>query len=163
MRYPSFIPFIFACVVCLSPTISSAQDFPPPDDRKPALERLEHLKKVKLIEALDLKEDQAIKFFTREKEYRQAERKLILDRVRLAEDLELLVKTDAKDLDIVKKIGDMHDAEKKILNTRWDFIENVKEILTPKQLGQLVIFEHKFQQEIRRILGDIQRERRRTK
>ena len=163
MRYTSFIPFIIACVAWLSPIFVVAQDFPPPDDRKPALERLEHLKKVKLIEALDLKEDQAIKFFTREKEFRQAERKLILDRVRLAEDLELLVKTDAKELDILKKIGEMNDAEKKILHTRWDFIENVKEILTPKQLGQLVIFEQKFQQEIRRILGDIQRERRRNR
>ncbi len=137
--------------------IAYAQEF---EDRKPALERLEQLNKIKLIAALDLKEEQAVKFFAREKDYRQTERKLIKERIQAAEELELMVKMESKEVDITKKVNDISEVEKKILSTRWDFLNGVKDILNTKQIGQLVLFEQKFQQELRRLLQDVQRQRR---
>ena len=151
------ISSIFATLFLVAATFTAAQD-----DRegRPPLERLDHLRKVKLMEALDLKEDQAVKFFAREKEYRTSERKLIHDRVQCADDLELLVKGEAKEADIQKKISEISDLESKILATRWEFLNDARNILTVKQTAQLVLFEQKFQQELRRLIQDAQRERR---
>lgn len=143
---------IIACLCILPVALLYGQD---DEMDRPALKRLEQLKKVKLIEALDLNEDQAIKFFTREKDYRLAERKLIKERIHTADDLEILVKTDTREAEIIKKVGEISEIEKKIITTRWDFLNSVRDVLTPKQIGQLVLFERKFQQEVRRILRDM--------
>ncbi len=134
----------------------------PDESRGHGLEKLDQYKKLKLIEVLDLKEEQSVRFFVREKDYRAAERKLIRERVQLGTELSELIKSDAKDQDIEKKINEVMDVEQKIVNTRADFFHNLKDLLTTKQLGKLVIFEQKFLQELRRAMQDVQRERRRN-
>ena len=152
--------FIFIYILLFgllsSPLLLAQPDASPP----PALEKLEQLRKMKLIEVLNLKEEEAIRFFARYKEFRGAEQKLMKERGQLIDDLEQLVKSDAKETDINKKMDEMAEVDKKILNQRWDTARNLRDILSAKQIGTLVIFEQKFMQEVRRALRDAQHERR---
>ncbi|MEK9138138.1 MAG: hypothetical protein AAB393_13515, partial [Bacteroidota bacterium] len=59
---------ILACsMIVLSPSAFAQPPFPP-DERRP-FERIEHFKKVRLIELLDMKEEQSVRFFARLNEH----------------------------------------------------------------------------------------------
>ena len=63
------ILLVFGWMV-LSAHLMVAQPFEP-DDQKP-FERIEHFKKVRLIEILDMKEEQSVRFFARLNEHENA-------------------------------------------------------------------------------------------
>lgn len=116
--------------------------------------KIEQLEKVKLIEALDLTEDQSVRFFARRNEHRREIEKLEERSDELLRIMEnMLDERDEKNLAEQKKLlNELLDIRIQIENKRRQFILSLNDILTFDQISRLVVFEKKFREEIRKIL-----------
>ena len=145
-----FAWILFSLVVSLPGGYSAfAQDEPPPEGE--GRKRIEDYRRIKLIETLDLKEEQAVRFLAREKEFREAERALMDERQAAIKRLQGVVK-DGNDGDVQKEINGLLQIGKDMIQKRTDYFLGLKDLLTTKQMAKLMIFEDNFARELRRIL-----------
>lgn len=116
--------------------------------------KIEQLEKVKLIEALNLTEEQSVRFFARRNEFKKEIEKLERrsdDLIRILEDQ--LDEPEDKNLSEQKRLlNEFLDIRIQIENKRKQFILSLNDILTIEQMSRLVVFEKKFRDEIRKIL-----------
>lgn len=116
--------------------------------------KIEQLEKVKLIEALNMTEDQSVRFFARRNEHRQEIEKLERrseELIRMIEDK--LDESGDKNLTEQKKLlNEFLDLRIQIENKRKQFILSLSDILSFDQISRLVVFEKRFRDEIRKIL-----------
>jgi len=116
--------------------------------------KIEQLEKVKLIEALNLTEEQSIRFFARRNEHRKEIEKLEMRTEEILRDLENLTE-DSNDRNVAEQkrlLNEFLDIRIQIENKRKQFIQSLSDILSPEQVSKLVVFEKKFRDEIRKIL-----------
>jgi Cft2 family RNA processing exonuclease len=116
--------------------------------------KIEQLEKVKLIEALDLTEDQSIRFFARRNEHKKEIEKLEMRSEEIIKDLENLIE-DSNDRNVAEEkrlLNEFLDIRIQIENKRKQFILSLNDILSVEQVSKLVVFEKKFRDEIRKIL-----------
>lgn len=110
---------------------------------------LENLRLLKLLEFLDLNDDQSsqfILFFSNfRKEGRQLHDQIKVKVDELAEMLKAEKPSDAQINDLVKQIDDMRLGHVKIVE---NFHRKVAGILTPVQMGKMVVFESRFEKEL---------------
>ncbi len=145
------IVLVFGLVVFL-PGVRAAAQMPDPPDDGPASEKLEQLRRIKLIEALDLTEDQATRLFTREKDNKKAVKALNEKRAEAVQSLHKLVKDNASEDELLNGIQTVQSITEQIQKTRHDFPYTLKDILSVQQIAKMVVFEYRFAEEVRRIL-----------
>jgi Spy/CpxP family protein refolding chaperone len=148
---------IFSLLFCLLPLIGSPLFAQPDDEDDPGRQRIEEWRKIKLIETLDLTEEQSIKLLTREKDLRQSEKQLMEQRKSALERMRQLVKGNPTEAEIQKEIGVLTQIGKDMVQKRTEYVTGLKDILTPKQIGMLLIFEDNFAKELRRTLQESRR------
>jgi len=85
----------------MMPLIMVAQEDEPPH---PARQRIEELRKVKMLEALHLNEDQSVRLLAREKEFRQSQKQLNDRRHESILRLKTLVDKKAGDDELMKEM-----------------------------------------------------------
>lgn len=117
-----------------------------------AKERFKNLKKMKLLEVLNLDEQTSDKFLAK---YTAWESKLDskkdeLDQ--LAEELEKSIKENLSEEEIAKKTQKFIETQNELLKLTNDRISDLKPLLNKTQFGKYILFEYKFMQEIQRIL-----------
>lgn len=122
-------------------------------------DKLEQLEKVKLIEALDLNEDVAIKFFSRRNDSRNEIDLLEQKADDLLNEIEKSFNADQKSIEVKQKqmIFDYLSTRESIDQKRHQFIKSLGDILTTEQICKLIVFEKKFRDEIRSLLLDRRR------
>lgn len=127
-----------------------------------AMERIQSLKKIKLLEILELNEADADKFIVKFNEYE----KNVLDKFNKFEDVceELRIAIDNNDYKNIEKLNDNYIVANKELNQAvQDKFENVKKILPKEKFANYLLFERRFQNELRKQvfkrLGDMEGER----
>lgn len=127
------------------------RDKPP---RRPPLEKIEQLEKVKLVELLDLKEDEAVRFFARRKEFRKNQRELFEKRDDLVKGIEKKLRDGAKqsDREYKEQLNDILNLDLKIVQQKEKFFSSLNDILTPEQILKLAVFDNRFMREIRELL-----------
>jgi hypothetical protein len=150
----AFIGFIAAMILSAS---LLAQDQLPA--RGPAAERIEQFKKVRLMEVLKMNEETSIRFFSRYNKYVETLHAVQKDHNTLIDQLQDLNKSNANNADIERAIKDIGMCEDKITETRSNFIEELKNILSLKQVADYVVFERNFNKNLREIMRDIAKER----
>ncbi len=119
-----------------------------------ARERIETLKMVKLLEILDLNEDESNKFIVKYKTMEKSIKEKA-DKIDILEDeLKLALKKDASD----KEIKELSD---KLVNTQNDFfsatmekVKSMQSILSQKNYAKFLIFEKNFHKKLRNMLMD---------
>ncbi len=118
--------------------------------------KLEQLEKVKLIEALDLNEETAIRFFARRNDSRNEIDDLEKKSDDLLFELENSFSTTEKNQEEKQKqlINDFLKTRESIEIKRNQFITSLKDILNTEQISKLIVFEKKFRDEIRNVLLD---------
>lgn len=131
----------------------------PPDQRP--FERIEHLKKIRLIEMLDLKEEESVRFFARHNEHELANRDLLKERGEALDRVERLVRNNADDKEFEKAFGDVMAVDDRIIAEKRKFFAGLSDILTPQQRGKLMLFERRFEKELREAMRDAQQRRHR--
>lgn len=149
-------------LVIISPLILStdliAQDQLP--TRGHAAERIEQFKKVRLMEVLKMDEETSIRFFARYNKHVEILRTIQNDHNTLIDQLQSLTQSKANNSDIEQAIKDIKLCEEKIVETRSQFLEELKEIISIKQVAEYVVFERNFNKNLREIIRDFAKERR---
>jgi hypothetical protein len=118
----------------------------------PGRKRIEELRKMKLIEALDLNEDQTTKIFVREKEFRKKEHALVEKRKQILGRLGELTKSNGADAEKLKEIASLRDLGNEMVQQRYDYMMSLKDVLSTQQLAKMVLFEDRFMTELRNVL-----------
>ncbi len=149
------------CVVVLSAVMSTgtrAQDVPPPMPGK-AAERLEQYKKVRLMDALKLDEETSVRFMARYNKQLDDLRQIGRDRNDIVDRIQKLVEQQGPDAEIQSSIDDLAKAEAKLADVRQTFLTDLHSILTPRQVGQYVVFERDFNRNLRDALREMAQDR----
>lgn len=143
----NYLTFIFI-IVALS---LNAQDM---RDRRGMENRIEQLEKAKLIETLNLSEEQSIRFFARRNEHRKQMQNFDRQIDELTRNLEKsLRRSDEGSIAEQKKlIEDLLNLRIQMEKSKKDFILSLNDILTTEQISKLILFERQFREEIRKVL-----------
>ena len=138
--------------------VAEAQPF---GEGGPPFERIERFKKVRLIEMLDMKEDQSVRFFARLNEHDNAKRELFKAKMDLLDKIERLVRNHASESEFDKVFPDVASANAKIFEDDQKFFDGLKDILSVEQRGKFLLFERHFEQELREAMKEVQKRRHR--
>ncbi|MGD0038067.1 MAG: hypothetical protein ABSC53_12345 [Bacteroidota bacterium] len=152
--YGAFTVFILMSVISLN---LIAQD--KPLTRGPAAERIEQFKKVRLMEVLKMDEETSIRFFTRYNKYAETLHAIQKDHNALIDQLQKLANSNANNSDIEQALKDIGMSEEKIAETRSKFLEELKGVISIKQVAEYVVFERNFNKNLREIMRDIAKDR----
>jgi Spy/CpxP family protein refolding chaperone len=135
-----------------------AQEMGPP--RGPRhFERIEQLRKVRLIELLDLKEEQSLRFFARLNEHDKAKEELLDEKNDALDRLERLVRNRGDEADYKKLFDEVHAANDRLNELNESFFESLTDILSTEQRARLLLFERHFAKELREAMMEVQRRR----
>ena len=136
---------------------AQAQPFGP-DERKP-FERIEHFKKVRLIEMLDMKEEQSVRFFARLNEHDNAKRDMMKEKMDVLDKIERLVRNHAEEKEFEKLFPEVAALNEKLAQEDQKFFSGLSDVLSAEQRGKYLLFERQFERELREAMRDIQHRR----
>ena len=125
----------------------------------PAAERIVQYKKMRLMEVVQMNEETSIRFFSRYSKREENIRTIGKERNELIDQLQKLIKsksTDAKMENVIKDIG---MCEEKVFEERTKFIEELRDVLSVKQLSQFIVFERNFNKNLRELMRDVAKDR----
>jgi hypothetical protein len=132
-----------------------AQDAQPPVRGK-AAERVEQFKKIRIMEVLGLDEQSSIKFFARYNKNLEVMKDLRQKQIQTLARIQNLRKDKASDNDYAKVVTELRSLEDQVNQTKSNYIDDLKEVLTNKQLAEYLVFELRFQQNLRDLVRDVQ-------
>jgi Spy/CpxP family protein refolding chaperone len=127
-------------------------------DERP-FERIEQWKKVRLIEVLDLKEEQSVRFFARFNEHESKMRELAKQKDEVLDKLERLVRNHADGKEIEKVFPEETAANENLAGENLRFFNSTTDILSSEQRAKLLLFERHFERELREAMREAQRRR----
>ena len=118
-------------------------------------EKIEEIKLEKLTKKLDLDSDTKEIFLDKYKTFSKSMRALNLKRANtyrlMTENIE-----SGDGLDTI--VNRLIEYENDINDKREEFIADMKSILTPKQIAKMIVFERKFNNEIKKLLKQYQKD-----
>ncbi len=124
-------------------------------------QRIEQFRKLRMIEALKLDDDTSVKFFTKYNKHEDAVRDINEERNGLLDQLQGLRKTDAADAELNKVIQKLEDLDRKLVEERTRYLEDIRSVLTTRQMADLFLFERNFTRNVRQLMQEMTQERRR--
>jgi len=135
----------------------------PQGDDAPGKKRLQELRRIKMIEALDLSEDQSIRLFAREKELMKSERMMNNKKHEIIEKLQSLTTDGGSETQMTTEIQALLSIGYDMLKKREEYISSLSDLLSVKQIAKLVLFEDNFKHDIQKLLQGVRRNRREMK
>ncbi|MGD1044657.1 MAG: hypothetical protein ABR936_04905 [Bacteroidota bacterium] len=156
MKYMHAVSIVFIFTLVISLNLSAQDQLP---ERGPAAERIEQFKKVRLMEVVKMDEETSIRFFVRYNKYVETLRTIQKDHNTLIDQLQMLSRSSANNADIERAIKDIGMCEEKIAETRSKFLEELKDVISIKQVAEYVVFERNFNKNLREIMRDIAKDR----
>ncbi len=137
-------------LLLLFTVVLTAQEGPGKNVRM-KLRKIEQLEKAKLIEALNLSEDTAVRFFARRNENQEKIKSLFEERDKILAGIEDNFKSNTKNPDdyCKKTVDKLRNIDEQIINEKYSFINSLKDIFTAEQIIKYLAFEYSFRKEIR--------------
>lgn len=129
------------------PGITKAQD----DFR----EKVEEIKLEKLTKKLELDETTKASFIEKYKEFSKSMRELNRGR---AKAYKLMTENIESGSGLDSLVNQVLDYEARINDKREEFIADMKSLLSAKQIAKMIVFERKFNNEIRKLLKQYQKD-----
>jgi hypothetical protein len=117
-------------------------------------DKINQLKKIKLIDILRLDENNVDKFFAR---YGEQERKVEEQRLLLKNSinqLELAIHNNAAEKEIQQLIQNIHHKDIALVNAMIEKQKALKSLLDDQQYAKLIVFEHQFMTKLQKALID---------
>ncbi len=143
-RLPLLPALLLLTLVWNLPAFAQPDDMPQGRGRK----RIEELRRIKMIDALELNEEQSVRLFAREKDLQNAERQLNTQRSAVIERLSTLA-DGGSDGDILVEVDRLTTIGKEMLARRQEYLASLKDILSAQQIAKLIVFEDGFRKELR--------------
>lgn len=149
---------------CDNPEMAN-QDFNPMTPDEPIMppdimckqnprEMVETIRIYKITEELNLTEDQSMRFFPKLKEMRIVKEEFNQTRIKLTEQLEGYLKDPNKfTKDIKSIITEIETNELKLREKENRIKKEINNILTPEQQAKFMLFQMRFNQEMREMVG----------
>ena len=116
--------------------------------------KFEELEKIKLIEVLQMDEETTLRFFARQSEHKKQQDE-IQDKIRTNTDnIEALLKSEktVSNEELKSKIDEINKLQLQLEKNRIEFINSLPDILSYEQIAQLIIFEKRFRNEVRKMI-----------
>ncbi len=159
MRPTIFLSFTFLlCTLGIVPFLHAQEEGDGPGRGRG---RIDEFRRMKLIETVDMTEDQTVRYFAREKDFRQQESEFLDRRKELVGKLRKLSQQSGNDEEIMKTIQQFGTVNQDIIRKRLEFLTSLKDILSAKQIAQLVVFEDEFLRQVRKVVQEYGRNRKR--
>ena len=117
-------------------------------------DKINQLKKIKLIDILRLDENNVDKFFAR---YGEQERKVEEQRLQLKNSLNQLeqaIHINAAEKEIQQLIQNIHHKDIALVNATIEKQKALKSLLDDQQYAKLIVFEHQFMTKLQKALID---------
>lgn len=142
--------FIYASVIFILNSLVIAQ----PQGRMRGFQKMEELKKIKLIETLQMDEETSLKFFSRRSEHMKKIDGLNELREKQIDVIENILKDKkaTNEATLKKEINEYYQITDKIHKERQNFINSISEILTNEQMAKFIVFEERFRNEVNALL-----------
>lgn len=133
---------------------------PPMGAGRPSMERIERFRKMRLVEMLDLKEEQSVRFFARLNEHENVRKELDRQRDESLDKIERLIRNngDAKEYD--KLFAEVESFHRRIGEEKLKFFNGLTDLLSVEQRAKLMLFERRFENELREAVREVQQRRR---
>lgn len=149
----------------LGTLITSAQDDKPERPRSEGMfpERIEKYRKMRLIEILNLNEEDAVRFMAKQTAHDNAQRELHKERSEVLDQLEKIVQTKAPEKEYAKLFDQLDQNDQKMVSERKRYQTEIKGLLSTEKMAKFMIFERNFQRELRNAMDDVRRDRRRSR
>jgi hypothetical protein len=145
-------------LLILLPLAGLAQPPGPPEGSRP-FERIEQWKKIRLIEILDMKEDQSVRFFARLNEHDVHRRELHKAKGEALDRLDRLVRNHAAAAELERAIPEVMATGDRIHEEEQKFFLSLGDVLSADQRAKLALFERQFEKELREAMREAQRKR----
>ncbi|NWF90634.1 MAG: hypothetical protein HXY50_14375 [Ignavibacteriaceae bacterium] len=116
-----------------------------------ALQKMEELKKLKLIEILEMDEETSIKFFTKRAEHLKKIENLNKTGKLKIQEIEELIE-EKNDVTLTKAIEEYFNVQENISKEKQNFYSLISGILKPHQMAKFIVFEDRFRSEISGLL-----------
>jgi hypothetical protein len=115
-------------------------------------DKIEELKKMKMIEELNLDEETSVRFFARRNKHKEKMKQLMNMRDSILSEIDKKLNSDANQEAFDVLINSINKTEQKINQERRDFFQSLDDILDEKQIAKLILFEHEFHQKLRDLI-----------
>ena len=122
-------------------------------------ERMQLIKLWRLVDELEVDEEQAATLFPVWSKHERARKGIIDRRKAAAEELSKLLEADS-DKEIEAQLGKVRDIDAEIQRLDRDFKERLGGILSISQQARLLLFEDRFRSDLRNLVRDFQGMRR---
>ena len=127
-----------------------------PREKRAPKELIETLRKVRLIEELRLTDEQSVKFFPKLNEIRESKEKFDQDRKTLIEELMDLFEKDKKSAEQINaKLDKLFQREEEFNKKETALKKEIRKILSPEQQARLILFQLRFDKEMREMIQGI--------
>jgi len=126
-------------------------------------DRLETLRQVRMIEALDLDDETAARLTVLDRERQAQSRELQRHIDDLHDELEAALDEEKSEAELRAIRSQIQEKRNALHENRIRFYRDAEEYLTPRQVAKLMVFERNFTQDIREYMREVQRERRRRR
>jgi hypothetical protein len=136
-----------------------AQPGPPDGGDRRAHERIQNLRKVRLIEALELTEEQSARFIARLNEQDRVRREIQRQRADVYDRLDSVIRDGSEVKELEKVFAEVRGVNEKMIAQEQKFFDGLSDLLTIQQRGKLLLFESRFERELREALRSAARRR----
>lgn len=146
-----FLPFLITCLIFSSVIAQNRMRMG--KDSKP-LQRIEQWEKLKLIDALGLSEETALRFFARRHENQVKIKEILDQRDSALREIEDEINNSSQNSDAIYKdqVNKLMSLEERITTERGNFLRSLNDILTPQQIAKFIVFESRFRRQVRETL-----------
>jgi len=120
---------------------------------------VEQWKKLRMIEMLDLNEENSVRFFARLNEHEKQEKELMKQKGDALNRIERLVRLEAEDEEYGEVFEEIALMDANLQNLQQEFFVGLQDILTTEQRGKLLLFERHFDRQLRGALREMGRRR----
>ena len=121
--------------------------------------RIEEFKKLKLIEALDLEEELAVRFYAKYNKHEKEQQAVHREMKETVDRIEKMLQENAGEAEFEKAFAGLQELERKLDGERQRFLGELREILTVQEVGRLIVFERNFAKRIQEIMQGRRAER----
>jgi hypothetical protein len=126
---------------------------------KQALERVQQLRKVRMIELLNLSEEQSVRFFARLNQHENEREALLQAKTSALDKIERLVHNKANQDQFDEIFPELMSLDEKLAGLDKNFFKSLQDIFSPSQQAKFLLFDRQFERELRESIREVYRRR----